>query len=91
MVAIKHQNGPPIITTITTKSGQNWLDPTITRHGLELVSPNWHEMCILECYSIFLKKVFIDLDLQGHLGTKTVQISKKLASLQNSPLEVMLR
>ena len=49
----------------------------ITRHVFELGSPNLHQMCILGPSRTLLKMVLIDLDLEGHLGTKMAQISEK--------------
>ena len=41
---------------------------TITRHILELESPNLHQTCILGYSRLVLKIGVIDRDLQGHLG-----------------------
>ena len=42
----------------------------ITHHVFELRSPNLHQMCILGPFRTLLKMVLIDLNLQGHLGSK---------------------
>ena len=62
-----------------SKSTKNGLVHTITHHVFDLGSPNLHQMCILDLSRTLLKMVSIDLDLQGHLGIKTCQISENRA------------
>ena len=69
-----------------SKSTQNGLVRTITRHVFELGSPNMHQMCILCPCITLLKMVLIDLDFQGHLGVKTVKIGPKRACLHDNSL-----
>ena len=49
----------------------------MTRYVFERASPNLHQLSIMGLSRVLLKIVVIDLDLQGHLGTKMVQISEK--------------
>ena len=62
-----------------SKSAQNGLVRAMTHHALDLGPPNLHQMCIIGPSRTLLKMVLIDLDLQGHLGVQTVQISEKRA------------
>ena len=57
-------------------SAKNGLVRTITRHDFKLGSPNLHQMCILGPFRTLLKMVSIDLDLQGHLGSKRSKSAK---------------
>ena len=41
---------------------------TISRHRLELESPNLHQTCVTEYPQLKLKMEVIDIDLQGHFG-----------------------
>ena len=66
------------------KLAKNGLVSAISRHMFELESPNLHQLCILESTKTLLKMVLIDLDLQGHLGKKTVQIGQKRTCLRNN-------
>ena len=59
-----------------SKSPQNGFVHAITRRVFEQGSPNLHKMCILCPFRTQLKMVLIDLDLQGHLGSKRSKSAK---------------
>ena len=48
----------------------------INRHVFELGSTNIHQMCVLGSSRTLWKMVLIDLDLQGHLGSKLSKSAK---------------